>query len=505
MNNTCLVRSLLVYTMCIFVHAFAFAQPEQEKPSRENKFLSAWNVAAVGIQSDNFDAMSSVVRKTALFLNSLLDDAVRTVPKRVINAEEMIHIKEQLRVKAIASLEKQLKDEIVKQEEKHLLDNKKETWLEHFENQKTINTLKKKIKTVEKLKVEHIPLESSLPIKFIEQSKYLSIKKVQDFQALADEFAAEFVLYFTIDELQDGYIIIKIYSYNAIVKQKQLVMRTILHEEKIPLIQDALQKAINTHLLGALSASLHIEVKVDSEESTWLTRAKDAPILVDGDVVGFGSANLDVIAEGSHSIIVNFQGEQRSLIVDLKPGDKAVRSVLFNTNSENTVTLLSTPPDARVYVNSQWVGNTPTVISRPVGNTADQVELRLSEHEDTRLTINSVAPASISIKLKPSYAVPLKVQLKKRRNRFYTAFAIFGASLIPPIVLNGLYTSENTALIAISNSRQVSRKSFVKSNKRRQDYFYSYIGTAALAGSLAIYAFVELILYLRTASAYHDR
>ncbi len=499
------VRKFLLCVTCAFINLVAFSQGENTQQRGKNAFMSSWDVAVLGVRTDNFDAMSSAVRKTALFLNSLLDDAVKSVPTHKMNPEEHVKAKERLRVKALASLQKQLSEAITKHESAVLSDNNKSAWATRAKEKKTLDELKKKIKKIEALKVADIPLESTLPVKFIEQSTYMWAKRTQDLQAIADELSADALLYFTLNELEDGYIIITLYDYNAIAEEKQQVMQTIMHEEKVALIQDGLQKAINTHILGAPAAALRIEVAIDSEESTWRSRVEDAPILVDGNVVGFGSVDLRVIEVGSHAVMVSFQGQQRTLLVELKEGDEALRRVLFNADAENTVTLLSEPAGARVYVNSQWMGNTPMVLSRPVGDLADQVELRLAEHEDTRLTINSVAPATMSATLKPIYAVPLKDRLKQRRNRFYTAFAVFGASLIPPIVLNSLYTGENAALLAANKNKQVSRQSLIESDERRQAYYYSYIGTAVLSAGMSIYAFVELIFYLRTASEYHDR
>ena len=480
------------------------AQPQQANPSQE-QYIPTWNVTVLGVLSDDFSAMSQIVQQTSLFINSLLDTTIKAIPTHTMMPEENIKAKELLRSDAILALQEKLETEMTNLDVLTLETNKKDAWTTRVKKQKDIKKIEKDIKILKNLTVADIPMGKTISVVLKQQSKYTSILPTADLQNIAEELKVQSMMFFTLNELQDSYVIVTLYEYNAITKEKNNVIKTVVNKENIESITNVLNKSVISHILGHPASSLRVEVAINSDEEIWKHRALDANIFIDGTLAGSGDADISVIQSGSHDIQVVFEDETRNILVELQPGDRLVRRILFDINPENTITILSKPTHARVYVNSEWMGNTPLVLSRPTGSNADQIEIQYEDHETVRKTLTTLSPANISVDLQTKYAVPLETRFDQDRNKFYTAFAIFGGSLILPIVLNGLYASENASITVAQNAVGVSSNALEEATFRRDAYFYSYLGSLSLATGAGIYAIMELFQYLNTASEYHER
>lgn len=496
--------SLALTALCA---ASLWAQPQREAREEDTstQYFSSWNVAVVGVQTDDFSELSQGAQRAALFVSALLEAGVKGVPKHFLNPQELAKGREIVREAAILSLQKKLDAARIKLDTESFADETKEIAFARFKAQKEIKQIQKDLRAIRNLKNEDVPVGASLPVSAVLQPDREALAPTEDLRALSQRIGAQSLFYFRLGALQDGYLILSVYEYNDLTQKETRLAETVVNQSRVSSLQEMLSRLVREHVTGKPVASLRVEAKINSDEEPWIQRARDAAILIDGVPSGAGSVSLDVIPAGRHSIIVEFQGQQRSMEIELKPNEAAMREVFFDIDAKNTITLLSLPTQADVYVNSLWAGTTPLVLSRPYGNIADQVELRLRGHETSRQTINMLSPQAITVQLVPTFEEPLDARLKKSRNRFYIAFSIFAASLVAPIVLNGLYASESAALTVAQQDARVSPAAFAASRSRRDAYLYSYIATAVLSGGLSIYATVELFRYLKTASEYHDR
>ncbi len=466
-----------------------------------SKFFDTWRVALVGVQIDDFDNLSPEQQHAVFTFISLLRVILKQADTRHLSTYEYYLAREFIKTATLESLREKLENIRIKLDIDALSSEKKETWIKRFNARKEVRKVQKNIKKISKIKVTDVPLDNILDVRYIEQSEYTTIPLTPDFRMLANALNAQQIFYFTLNMVAE-YMVITVYSYNIILDASVEVMKTTVDPTNIQAIQNSMSNTVQAAVLGYPVGALTIRTVTISQDGEEIV-LNDASIILDGELVGFGEVQINNLWVGVHSIIVLYNDQQRTLTMSLLKDEKAMRTVIFDSKLDQTITINTNPSDAKVYINSEWVGNTPLVLVRTLKT--KQLEIKYVGYITARISLTRNTPAIIKIPLILTNAIPLKRRLKKSRDQFYTAFSIFAVSLALPVVLNGFYLSETAALLAFKKGSRITSGEFTKASTKRDALYYSYIGTAVLSGALSIYAFVELSRYLKVASEYHER
>ncbi len=466
--------------------------------SQENKerLLSTWNVAIVGIVSEDFDSLDSLTKTTSLSVIPLLQTLVREVKERQLSTKELYLAREFLRERSLEVLGIEL---IKKQDELNNKNLKEEENLDIWNNrrleEKKINEMKTRIQKIRDIKNEDIPVKSTLPIKLIENNTSYNIQSTTSLNRIAITAKAQELLYYTVETL-NRFVVISLYTYHSLFNESTKILQTIVEPTDIQQLFTSIGPTVRTAVLGVPAGSLSI--KAVTENSQILN---DAKILLDGNLIGFGEVYLSTIISGTHAIQVVHNNQQRDEVLIVQELEPISRTFLFSTTNNDTITILTEPSDAKVYINSEWVGNSPVTILRP--SFSKQMEITFPEHATKRLTLNHLTPSVVRLALEQTNAIPLEERLKKERNDFYTAFTIMGASLIPPLILYGLYINEANTLQSAGND--IHSASYQESITRRDTYFYATLGTSALSVAAMVWLSFEIADYVRVGNEFHTR
>ena len=457
--------------------------------------LDSWKVTIIGVQTDNYDVFSSQQRGISIGLLPLLAGAVKEVETRYISPEEKYLAREKKRTDALFSLNTSLTQILESNDISALGNENSDIRNQRRQSQKKIKDLQDRIHRIQNLANEDIPMPSSLPIEYKEQTQYIHISHIENFSKIARELAVHSLFYYKVYPLNQ-FMIVEVLEYNAIQQRTQRVLRTVVNPNQITQVYESIELRVQDFILGVPSASLKVQAKKNDEEILF-----DAQILLDGVIVGFGEASISTIASGAHALSVIYDGTQRNEIIILESGDNATRNFLFDIKVKDTITITSNPSNVKVYINTEWVGNTPVVIPKP--ELILQAELHETRYESHRVSISNDFPSVYHIDMIPKNIIPGSDRLEDSRKKFYNSFAMFALSLAVPIVLNGFYINEVRANSSVGSSLSAQGK---ESSLRNQAILlYSSIGTAAISTGLGVFSFIRLQEYLDTAGEYHDR
>ncbi len=476
----------------MLVPLLSYAQVSED----QQHLYDVWDVAIVGVVSDDFDVLDESSKKVSTSLISLLQIIVKEVPERILSFEEQYEIREALRTRALSVLYEQ-RDQ--KQSSIDTGNLEKEDGLEIWNTrrleEKNIKQIEDRIAKIEKIENKNIPVDQRIPVVLKEQTEVLSIGSTADLSLVADKLSSQELLYFTVDPL-DRFVVVTLYSYIDVFQKSERILQTVVVPSDVQQLMKSIAKTVQSAVLGVPAASLRIQVKSDEE-----TVLEEAKILLDGDIVGFGEVYLSVIPSGLHTITVIHNDLLKNEIVKVEKKESIVRTILFDTKKEDTITVLTTPSEAKIYVNSEWVGNSPVVLSR--STVPQQLEVVQAGFKSKRYTLNYLSPEVISFTLEQTDPVSLAERLKKERDDVYLSFAIMGASLLPPLLFYSFYLNEVNSISASQSS--VAPSSFVEPATRRDAFFYTTIGASALTISAIVWLSIEFFEYLKVADEYHGR
>lgn len=487
-------RFLLNLFIIFFITPLAYSQRTDTNISNIAKFES-WNVSVVGVQSVDFESLGPVQKKVVYALPPLLSAIIRGVDVRYLSAQEKHDAREIKRKDALITLSNSLEKLLIDDGVKALANETLDIRTNRRNANKKIKELKKRIKTIEALETRKIPIAENLPIVYKEQIKYLNISIVEDLQQVSEELGSHEIIYYRVFTLE-GYVVVEILTYNAVQQTNRKLLRTVVDPNNITHVYNSLQLGIQDAILGTPSSALTITVQEAEQQKLY-----DAEIYLDGSLVGFGEVIFSSLPVGVHSINIIHEGQQRIEVVVLEPHETLHKTYMFKIKVSDTITVMSNPSDARVYINSEWVGNTPTVVPKPRFITL--LEVKKDEYDNHKETLTVNSNSSINLILTPINPIPLQERLNLSRKKFYNAFSMFAVSLAVPIILNGFLINETNANTIGSNN--LSAEGSAESLQRQTAYFYSFLGTALVSTGLGVFTFFRLKKYLNTASEYHER
>lgn len=457
--------------------------------------FESWNISIVGVRTDNYKEFLPEQKSLVERIRPLIAEAVKKVDTHYFTTTEKYNARELKREDGLSTLGKSLEKILLEEDTKALANETRNIRQERNANKKTRKELEKRIEKLKKLDNADIPMVNQLPVKFIEQLDVSKISLVEDFQTLAIKLDSHVLLYYHVYVL-DKFMVVEIFEYNAIQRKSRRLLHTVVDSKNIIQIYRSIQLSLHDAILGTKSAMLKIKALETEGEILY-----DAKILLNGEIVGFGEIVFQALPAGTHVISIINQAEQRNEVIVLDAGVNALRTYLFDMKIEHTTTIQSNPSNAKVYINSEWVGNTPTVVPKP--ELISSLEIRVPGYQTHRESITQQTSSVLQVTLVSKNAIPLSDRIKISRKKFYNAFSMFAFSLAGAIVLNGFYINE-------VNARQIGESQLSSSGKadalvNENAFLYSYIGASAVSVGLGIFTYFRLQKYLETASEYHER
>ncbi|TVQ99657.1 MAG: PEGA domain-containing protein [Spirochaetaceae bacterium] len=304
----------------------------------------------------------------------------------------------------------------------------------------------------------------------------------------ASQHDLDLVLSGSVDRLDREFLVVEIAAYS--VAQEREVYRdleVIALDDIAPLVEAMVERVAET-VLGRPWAHL-----------TVVTNTPNAALLVDGELVGFGSATSLFLEPGSRRVVVSYESVQHQETVVLLPGRFERIDVALPQPQSGRVVVDSEPSGADVYVDSVWRGRTPVALNRP-HHTAT-VLLQREGSLDSRFTIGPQTPDRVVRDLAPDI-VGWTEQTTAARDRFYRALGFFVVSLPAPIILNGVY--ENLAVLYASGTpaglgSSESDRLLATANT----VYWGYWASVGVSSGLFANLVVQLVRYIRTAESYH--
>lgn len=161
------------------------------------------------------------------------------------------------------------------------------------------------------------------------------------------------------------------------------------------------------------------------------TQPPVAEVAVDGEVVSRGGPRELYLSPGRHEVRVSASGHREEVRqVDLAAGAAQDLSVALAPLGRDTVTVVSEPPGADLYLDSLWLGRTPVTFGLPP--VRGRALLSLQGYLDLPFSLGPESTLPEVFSLEPA-AGSRGEQQKAARDRFYRAFGWFLVSLPAPL------------------------------------------------------------------------
>lgn len=490
-NQSNILRIIVLIFLFMVINISVFGQIELSPLTK----FDTWNVAVIGVQTDDYEGLEDDQKLVSVTLRPILTAVIKEVNFHTMTTEEKKTAQILQKEDALSILSKKMEELQAGVATENLNEEKGEQWKKNLEKAKEIRQLNRRIRKLKKIDPHSIDIKNQLPIVYKEQSDYLNISNVTDYRSIAVELGVHSLLYYHLFQLED-HVVVEMYEYNVLTQFSRKVLQTIISPQNVAEITNSLKLSLRSVLLGGPSTSLNITVVTTNDAVLY-----DAKILLDGELVGFGYIELPVLLAGTHTIHVVYNSKEKGEVVVLKENDSMEKSYFYDMTPRDVILIESVPAGAKVYRNAQWVGNTPVVIERPVF--IEQLEIVKPGYVVHRESVSVTSAQKIQADLQLINPIPLQERLAIDRKKFYNAFSMFALSLAAPIVFNGFFINESNALSI--GEEQLSAAGRAESLQRKDAYFYTFIGTSLVSTGFAIFAYIRLQKYLKTASEYQER
>ncbi len=304
----------------------------------------------------------------------------------------------------------------------------------------------------------------------------------------ASQHDLDLILSGSVDRLDREFLVVEIAAY-SVAREREVYrdLEVIALDDIAPLVEAMVERVAET-VLGRSWAHL-----------TVTTNTPEAALLVDGALVGFGTATSRFLEPGPRRVVVSYESVQREETVVLLPGSAERIEVVLAPPRSGQIAVESEPPGADVYVDSVWQGRTPVELNRP-HHTAT-VLLQREGSLDSRFTIGPQTPDRVVRDL-ASDIIGWTEQTTAARDRFYRALGFFVVSLPAPIILNGVY--ENLSILYASGTPTgLSDRESDRLLATANTVYWGYWASVGVSSGLFANLVVQLVRYIRTAESYH--
>ncbi len=458
------------------------------------EFVNTWDVFIAGQRA--IDVSTQDIRIQQLSFNTMttLHRLIGTIKTRRLSSQEIEAIRRILKKKTNDTLTQELQETLTELDKAVLT---KQSFATRFSLRKEIRGLRKDIRLINSLKLSEIPLDIDIPVTLGAPENSLSIDSLDSLADLAEEKGVFHIIYYQFEILDDEYVAIDIYAYNALLKKEELITSSVLRYNSFETQEDNIALFVSDAISGQETGTLKIDV-VD-EQGILL---QEAAIYVDEELLGFGSQRSFFVKSGTFLLTIAYMDQRKEEIFVISGGEELSKTVRFGIRAEDQITVVSAPSQAKVYRNSQYVGLTPISIEKPYFGSA-QIELVKQGYQDAALQLDQDSKVLFSVTLVPQQESTRADRIQKERKQFYQTFAIFGASVLVPVFLNGFLRNTETAYAARGDDLSYSERARVSTTISALQY--SYYGGIAISVGLGTWAIVELFQYLRASREYQDR
>jgi hypothetical protein len=334
-------------------------------------------------------------------------------------------------------------------------------------------------------RVVSVPL--SKPIDFYEQARELLPAGLSRGRS-ARVHNLDLVVYGSVERLDAEFLVIDVFVYSA--AQERVVFRdtdVLLPDQVVGLLDEMVDRMAET-LLGRTWASLSITAS-----------RRDAAIIVDGRLYGFGAVTADFLEPGQRRVVVVHEDVEMIDTVVLLPAERAELAFDLPEPVEDVLSIRSEPMGADVYVDSVWRGRTPLELPRPTRTAT--VLLQRENHLDSRFLIGPQSPDSMS-RILASDIVGWSEETLATRDRFYRSLGFFVLSLPVPIILNGVYNNLYT-FFSVGTPPGLNQSDADRLNMAGSALYWGYWTSVGVSTGLFVNMAVQLVRYIRAAESYH--
>jgi hypothetical protein len=217
-----------------------------------------------------------------------------------------------------------------------------------------------------------------------------------------------------------GYLLVDVWVFDALERRVVFTAREAAQGEEIYASLPGIARQIVGAILGRAWTLL-----------SFAPQPVHASLFVDGALVATGASSRLYLEPGLRQIRVSAPGYlEATRSLELVPGAETPLAVTLEKESASTVAVSTEPNGADLYVGSLWKGRTPTSVDSPALRT--RAVLSKAGFYDFPFLLEAGSPAELSFALRPDVGAPT-VQQARARDGFYTALAIFAASIPVPL------------------------------------------------------------------------
>lgn len=457
------------------------AEDELPEESDEALTIGVAEFSVSGVPDD----FRYLARSVPLRLLEMLDD----VPERVRDEEELLGAAEGLLESRAQDLSSEVADAVTERDELLFSESGDSLRERRAELSETLSQLRRELASVRATNSDVLAerLSARRSVDMVRRDEQRSLYDSGSAAEVAEDSELDLLLGGAL-EWEDGYVLLSVTLYRASDDRLETLVQTLVRPEDVSDELDALRPQLVEALLGRPFGELRVET---SEETASITR--------DGEIVGFGAADLRYLEPGEHTIRAAAAGfEDAEETVTVRASDRRRLSLELRERDAEAVTVDSDPRGADLYVGGEWRGQTPVTIDRPVGPLG--AELHLEDYHDSRFVLEDRGDSQISRTLAPEN-IDLSQELRDRRAGFYRSLGWFAVSIPVPLILSGVWQNRADYYLANFDSMTPEQaNSFLRDTAIVDGLRW---GGVAVSGGLLINSVVQAVRYIRASQYYH--
>jgi len=334
---------------------------------------------------------------------------------------------------------------------------------------------------LKRLPPDRIDVRGSKPIAFKRGAESGSLLPRPDFSpaGFSERQDLDLLLWGDLEEIQ-GYLYLKLRAYHAYLAREVFVFETGGSAEELQrFLSEAVSRGLSEEILGRPRASLTISA--EPEQST---------VEVNGEYRGTGTVQAPFLEPGSVRVTVRAPGYRTTeREYSLSAGQERAVTIALEPEEIRSLTVVTDPAGADVYIDSRWQGRTP--LSFRLTAPGKRMIVRKEGYRDVEHILSEDGPSVLSFFLSQAILDRQEWQDRKR-DRFYTSLGIWALSVPLPVFLYGF---------AVDHAYAASRAE-PGSDKYRYHYstmeatYYAYFATLFVSVTLFVKMFLNLLDYI---------
>jgi len=301
---------------------------------------------------------------------------------------------------------------------------------------------------------------------------------------LARSEQVHLLVYGSFEEVQE-YLYFEIRALDSVQEKEVFFYSDAGPKERLYALLEEALAGLTSQVYGAERSSLLVK-----------PQPEDSDLFLAGKFAGRGPSLFEYLAPGQVELRASHPGyrdEARTL--NPEAGGRLELELPLQRLEPELVEVRTQPPEAGVYLGSQWKGLSPLELEKT--GLRERLLLRLEGYENASVYLDAETPPSFDIRLIEAGVDREEVQ-KRKKDRFYTAFGWLALSLPLPFFFYSI-----TADYALAVGEAQSAGSYEEASRLYRignGYYYAYWGSLAVSGSLFINVVVRLIDYIGSAN-----